>query len=370
VDIQKESKDGCSIKFEVKDTGIGIAKDKLKNIFNPFHQASKSTTRIYGGTGLGLSIVQNLVLAQEGKITVKSKENSGSVFSVMLPFKNADKSMPVNSLHNLAISDFKWKMNLNILNVEDVTTNQFLIEEILGDWGVEVEMASNGLEALKKIESKEFDLVLMDIQMPGIDGLETTRRIRAMEDPYFRNVPIIALTASTTDATKDEVFICGMQDFVLKPINVDDLRAKIVQHTNLVDEFEDLKMVDLREAEDDVDTKIIFEHTDNLFLENFVRYQEFLSLTIEEFKVNLDLLKDAIYKGELIKYRHLRHRMKSLIATFGMNELLKLMDEIKARMKEEPLTDKAKKEFVTSLDYHMNFLLDSMSNKLASLKWG
>ena len=370
VDAHKELKDGCLLKFEVRDTGIGIAKDKLPNIFQPFRQANKSTTRVYGGTGLGLSIVQNLVVAQKGKISVKSKEQEGSVFTVILPFKNADKSMPVNSLPNLTVSDFKWKMNLKIMYVEDVATNQFLIEEVLGDWGVKVDMASNGLEALKKIESKDYDLVLMDIQMPGIDGLETTRRIRAMEDTYFKNVPIIALTASTTDATKHEVFMSGMQDFVLKPIDVDDLRAKIVQYSNLVDEFQDLEIVDLKEQVDDEDTKIIFERTDKLFLDNFVRYKEFLGLTIEEFKVNRDLLKDTIYKGELIKYRHLRHRMKSLVATFGMNELTKLMDEIKARMKEGTLSDQEKKEFVTSLDYHINFLLDSMSNKLASLKWG
>jgi PAS domain S-box-containing protein len=370
VDIHKENKEGYSIKFEVRDTGIGIAKEKLKNIFQPFHQANKSTTRVYGGTGLGLSIVQNLVSAQKGKISVRSKENAGSVFTVILPFKYADKSMPVNSLPNLAISDFKWKMNLNIMYVEDVATNQFLIEEVLGDWGVKVDMASNGMEALKKIESKAYDLILMDIQMPGIDGLETTRRIRAMEDPYFRNVPIIALTASTTEATKDEVFMSGMQDFVLKPVNVEDLRAKIVQYTNLVDEFSELNIVDLQEKENDQDSKIMFERTDKLFLENFVRYKEFLNLTIEEFKVNRDLLKDTIYNEELVKYRHLRHRMKSLIATFGMGELTKLMDEIKAKMKDGPLSEKQKKEYVTSLDYHINFLLDSMSNKLASLKWG
>ena len=205
--------------------------------------------------------------------------------------------------------------------------------------------------------------------MPGIDGLETTRRIRAMEDSYFKNIPILALTASTTDATKDEIFISGMQDYILKPINVEDLRNKIVEFSSLVDEFKDLKIVDIEQKAEVDNTKIIFERTDKLFLENFVRYQEFLSLTIEEFRVNLDLLKMSIYNGEYIKYRHLRHRMKSLISTFGMKELLRLMDEIKEKLKVQKLTDKEKKEYITALDHHINFLLDSLSNKLASLKW-
>jgi len=279
-------------------------------------------------------------------------------------------SLPVNSLPTLQVSDFKWKMNLNVLYVEDVTTNQFLIEEILGDWGIKVEMASDGYEALKMIEPKQYDLILMDIQMPGIDGLETTRRIRAMEDPYFKNVPILALTASTTESTMDEIFISGMQDFILKPINVDDLRAKIVEFSSIVDEFKDLKIVDVEPDEGaDHDTKIIFERTDKLFLGNLVRYQEFLNMTIDEFKINLDLLKVSIYDEDLLKYRQLRHRMKSLIATFGMKELLKLMDEMKKKLKEGPLSTKEKNEFVTSLEYHVNFLIDSLANKLASLKW-
>ncbi|MCK5369365.1 MAG: response regulator, partial [Cyclobacteriaceae bacterium] len=369
IDLQEETESSYILKFDIKDTGIGIAHDKIKNIFDPFHQANKSTARVYGGTGLGLSIVKNLVELQKGEIGVKSEENVGSVFTVTLPFKIADSSLPINSLPTSKISNFKWKMKLDVLYVEDVTTNQFLIEEILGDWGITVDMASDGYEALKMIELKNYDLILMDIQMPGIDGLETTRRIRAMDNPYYKNIPIIALTASTTEATRDEVFISGMQDYVLKPVNVDELRAKIVEHSSIVDGFLDLKIVDVEPEKEENDTKIIFERTDNLFLENLVRYQEFLKMTIEEFKTNLDLLTVSIYDDDLIKYRQLRHRMKSLIATFGMKELLKLMDEIKGKLKEGSLTKKEKKEFITSLTYHINFLIDTLTNKLASLKW-
>ncbi len=367
--LKRKTKTRYILKFDVIDTGIGIPNDKLKSIFDPFHQANKSTARLYGGTGLGLSIVKNLVEIQGGAVEVESEVAKGSVFTVILPFKNADQSQPVNSQPVSKISDFKWKMNLNILYVEDVNTNQFLIEEIMGDWGVNVDMASDGYEALEIIKSKNYDLILMDIQMPGIDGLETTRRIRAMDDPYFKHIPILALTASTTDSTRDEIFLSGMQDFVLKPINVDDLRAKIVEHSSMVNDFKDVKIIEVEEEQDAGDTRIIFERTDKLFLSNLVRYQDFLRMTIEEFKVNLDLLKVAINEDDLKKYRQLRHRMKSLIATFGMDELLKLLDKIKVSMAEGDLTEKEKKEFITSLDYHITFLIDSLTNKMSSLKW-
>jgi PAS domain S-box-containing protein len=369
VDMVKKTQTGYQLKFEIKDTGIGIDQDKLSTIFDPFLQANKSTQRVYGGTGLGLSIVKNLIEIQKGTIEVQSEINVGSTFIVNLPFKKIDSSLPVNSLSNSMVSDFKWKMKLNVLYVEDVVTNQFLIEEILSDWGISVTMASDGYKALELIKDKSYDLILMDIQMPGIDGLETTKRIRALKNPYFKNVPILALTASTTDSTRDEIFLCGMQDYVLKPINVDDLRTKIVEVTNIVDEFKDLSIVEVAGAVEEKDTKILFENTDKLFLGNLVRYQEFLKMTINEFKVNLDLLKVSIYDDDLIKYRQLRHRMKSIIATFGMSELIKLLNDIKIKMKERTLTSKEKKEYINALEHHISFLTDSLSNKLASLKW-
>jgi PAS domain S-box-containing protein len=367
--LTEKTKTGFRLQFQVSDTGIGISDDKLSSIFDPFNQAAKSTPRVYGGTGLGLSIVKNLVELQKGTINVESKVDVGTTFTVSLPFRNIDASLPVNSLQSTKIRDFKWKMKLHVLYVEDVITNQFLIEEILSDWGISVDMASDGYEALEMIQDQSYDLVLMDIQMPGIDGLETTRRIRAMKGEYFKNLPILALTASTTESTKDEIFLCGMQDFVLKPINVDDLRTKIVECTNIVDEFRDMNIVDSGLEKIAESTKIIFDGTDKLFLGNLVRYQEFLKMTIDEFKVNLDLLKVAILDDDLTTYRQLRHRMKSIIATFGMQELLKLLDEIKANMKEGSLSAKEKKEFNTTLEYHISFLIDSLSNKLASLKW-
>lgn len=190
-----------------------------------------------------------------------------------------------------------------------------------------------------------------------------------MDDPYFKNIPILALTASTTETTRDEIFLSGMQDFILKPINVDDLRAKIIEHSSITDQFRDLKITSDEENVVEEDSRIVFVRTDKLFLSNLVKYQEFLRMTINEFKTNLDLLKLSIIDEDLKKYRHIRHRMKSLMATFGMKELLMLLDEIKIALNKDTITKKQKNEFAKSLDYHINFLIDSFTNKLASLKW-
>jgi CheY-like chemotaxis protein len=286
-----------------------------------------------------------------------------------LPFKNSDESLPVNSFSSSNTLEIKWKMNLQILYVEDVTTNQFVIEEILGDWGIKVVMASDGFEALKLIEEKIYDLILMDIQMPGIDGLETARRIRAMDDPYFKNVPILALTASTSGSIGDKIMDSGMQDFIIKPINVDELRAKIIEHTSIVDEFNEQDNLVEESEEEEKETPIIFERTDQLFISNLIKYQEFLKMTIDEFKINLELLTISIKDEDLLQYRQLRHRMKSLIVTFGMKELLKLLNEIKDKFIAGSLSSKEKKEFIKSLKRHVNFLIDCLANKLASLKW-
>jgi CheY-like chemotaxis protein len=179
----------------------------------------------------------------------------------------------------------------------------------------------------------------------------------------------VALTASTTDATRDEIFLCGMQDFVIKPINVDDLRTKIIEHSNMIDEFKNIKIINTEPDNDHKNSKIMFDRTDKLFLGNLVRYQEFLRMTIEEFRTNLDLLTVSIINEDLLAYRQLRHRMKSIIATFGMEELLKLLGDIKEKLKVGQLTLKEKKDFTNALQYHVQFLIDSLANKLASLKW-
>jgi PAS domain S-box-containing protein len=368
--LQEKAEDLYTVRFSITDTGIGIEEDKIDDIFNPFLQADSSTSRKYGGTGLGLSIVKNLVELQGGEISVTSKSGEGTTFDILLPFREADKEQPVQTLPINQIQNLKWQMRLKVLYVEDVSTNQILMEEMLNDWGISVEMANNGNEALEMIDDCVYDLILMDIQMPGLDGFETTRMIRAKDGEYFRNVPILAMTASTSESMKHEIMRSGMQDIVLKPVNIDELRSKIVEHTSVVDDSSE-EIINTAEP-DDVESNnhsIRFDKTDQLFLGNVIRYQEFLKKALEEFSINLELLEDAVSKQDLTTFRHISHRMKNILATFGIDELSNHLDEIRDKMQNGQLKAKDKKDISKGLRIHIEYIRDEMTNKLASLKW-
>ncbi len=359
------------LSFSVTDTGIGISQEKLATIFEPFHQAATETYRKFGGTGLGLSIVKNLIDLLGGTIRVESKEGVGTTFSFDLPFYRIDKNEPIHNLPIAHIKNMKWKMKLNVLYVEDVATNQFLIEEILSDWGIRVDMVSSGEEALEKVNSCIYDMILMDIQMPGMDGFETTKRIRSKEGNYFKEVPVIAMTASTSDATRRKVIDSGMQDLVRKPISADDLRSRMIQHIKLDGQiFEDPDDRVSEESESlDPGAKVNFEQTDQLFSGNVVRYQEFLRMSVEELSDNRDILLAAILEEDLEVFRKVNHRMKNLLGTLSVNDLLEHLENIKEKLRKNQLSEKAKEEIASGLKNSIEEIIDIMSHKRASLKW-
>ncbi len=366
--LAEKSEDDYRIKMKIKDTGIGIPEDKLSDIFNPFKQASASTTRKFGGTGLGLTIVKNLVELLNGQIKVKSADGKGSVFSVEIPFKKPDSQDLELVVPDTAIQNMNWKLDLNILYVDDVITNQFLIEEILKGWGIEVELASNGKEALEKIKTKKYDLVLMDIQMPGMDGYTATDMIRQMDDEYFKKVPIVALTANTSKSTRSKLSKVGMQDYILKPVNIEDLRAKLIKNSNLNEELDLSKLIIEEESGNQVVTTISYRQTDKLFLTNMVKYQDFLKKTINEFEMNFQELSFAMKAGDMDAYRKIHHRMKSILSTLNMHDLKSVVDDILDKLDSEPGDFDFDSEY-QNLKFQFDFVLDNLKNKLSSLKW-
>lgn len=369
VSLQEKSDAGYKVKFEVVDTGIGIPDDKLEDIFNPFQQASKSTTRKYGGTGLGLTIVKNLVEMLSGEITVSSNEGEGSVFTVVMPFKKADQQKVEQiASRSKTPKNLKWKLDLDILYVEDVLTNQYLLEEILKEWGVKVEAVSSGKEALERIREKKYDLVLMDIQMPEMDGYEASQRIRAMEGEYYKQLPILALTANTSKSSRGKVIQAGMQDFIIKPVNVDELRNKLIQHSRLGATIDPESFSELDPEGNEVISSINFEQTDKLFNANIVRYQDFLKKTIEEFENNYIEMVYAIRNRDAAIFRRVNHRMKSIVSMLNMNDLMAVIDEIKNKLLEnEQVADELSD--INTLKYQFDIVKDSLTNKLSSLKW-
>lgn len=221
------------IRFDVIDTGIGIPHDKLSTIFESFSQADASVTRKYGGTGLGLTIVKQLVELQNGTIQVESVEDKGSMFSVVIPYQVGSTADIIHDTMSASQRGFyknKFK-NLNVLLVEDNDINRLYANSILKNWECNIEMAENGYVALEKIKNRYFDIILMDIQMPVMDGFEATKAIRQGEVPKS-TVPIIALTANATRADIERCLAAGMNDCIPKPFTPEDLFRILIKYYN------------------------------------------------------------------------------------------------------------------------------------------
>ncbi|SEJ21400.1 Signal transduction histidine kinase [Dyadobacter sp. SG02] len=214
--------------FEVSDTGIGIAEDKLEKLFKPFSQVDSSTTRRYGGSGLGLVICEKLTALMGGGIEVKSALNQGSTFRFWITAKVAPdvrepeatdqgKDSSERKLH----VDFADRYPMSILVAEDNKVNQIVIMNTLNKLGYRANLAQNGLEVLDRVQKADYDVILMDMQMPQMDGLEATRRIKAHKN--ISHPFIIAMTANALQQDKDKCFEAGMDDYLSKPVILDDL---------------------------------------------------------------------------------------------------------------------------------------------------
>jgi PAS domain S-box-containing protein len=210
--------DRVVLRFSVSDTGIGIPEDKQKIIFEAFSQADASTTRRYGGSGLGLSISNQLVHLMGGQIEVESRPKAGSTFHFSLPFDLVRRPADHHA------------RRLDILVADDNAVNQKLVRALLKKLGHRATVAGDGQAALRAVRKRSFDLVLMDIQMPGMGGLEATAKIRDLEPRVGPHVPIIAMTAHTLTGDRDCALAAGMNDYISKPIRLEALRRAIQQH--------------------------------------------------------------------------------------------------------------------------------------------
>ncbi len=232
VSLLSENNEQVELKFSVKDTGIGIPKENLDSIFEEFRQAANDTTRKYGGSGLGLSIVKQLVEMQGGKISVESQVGVGSTFSLNLKFQknfnsDGEKGNPMKEEKRTPLIE-----GLNILLVEDNILNQVLAKKVLTDWHWNVEVAENGLVALEKLKKQDFDIVLMDIQLPEMDGYEATRYIRNKFPPPKCNIPIMAMTAHALAGEEEKCRAAGMNGYISKPFDQKNLYSKIISILN------------------------------------------------------------------------------------------------------------------------------------------
>jgi len=221
-----------NLQFQVRDTGIGIPINKQDQIFNSFSQADSNTTRIYGGTGLGLTISKKLIEIMNGSISVESIPENGTIFLIDLDLSISHKSMPKVSFTTDSLKNIDKVRGLHVLVAEDNEMNILIIKQFLKKWEISYEIAMNGQVALDKVKTGNFDMVLMDLQMPIMDGYHATINIRKLKEERFVKLPILAITASAFSEIRKKVFEAGMNDFVTKPIKPDELFAKIEKYIN------------------------------------------------------------------------------------------------------------------------------------------
>ena len=301
-----EGKD--EIEFSVQDTGKGIAVDKLGSIFKAFSQEDGTITRNYGGTGLGLAISSQLVELFGGELKVSSKEGVGSRFYFTLNIPHGDQFIK-QSLSN----EDKDLSDMNVLLVEDNEINQLLTTKLLGKWGANVQVANNGFEALEFLEKEGFDVVLMDMQMPEMGGVECTEIIRADKQ---LDIPIIALTANAVKGEEEKCFKAGMNEFVSKPFNPDELYNKINLAMGRTDREE--SSFDLRKIK-------------RLYGSDQKKINDFLMMIKLQLESDLASLNAKIEERDQDAVAFLAHKMKSTLDLIGSqkirSQILKLEED-------------------------------------------
>jgi PAS domain S-box-containing protein len=322
VDLLKEEEESVTLEFKVSDTGIGIAENNLETIFENFQQASSGTSRLYGGTGLGLAIVKQLVELQGGSIQVSSKVNEGSTFSFTLNFQktktnfNYTKYLEENGLADLE-SDWKnTKMkSIKVLVVEDIALNQLLMRTLLADFGFELDVAANGKIAIEYLETKSYDIVLMDLHMPVMNGFEAASYIR---DEMKLDIPIIALTADVTTVDLGKCRAAGMNDYMAKPVDDRLLYTKIIGLVNNPVHVGEL--IEDKPVSHKVSSCINLDYLKTRTKSNSDLMIEIIALYLEQTPLLINEMKQSLELKDWDSIASAAHRMIPSFAIIGLSK--------------------------------------------------
>jgi len=343
------------IQFEVTDTGIGIPKDKLETIFESFSQADTSVTRKYGGTGLGLTIVKQLVELQGGRISVQSKVDKGSTFSFVLPYQKGD-AKSINVVSYASGNGTGQKLNgLNVLLVEDNDINRLYAGSILKMWGCKVRFAENGAAAVESVKTFPLDLVLMDIQMPVMDGFEATKVIRALDDPKSK-LPIIALTANATRKDVEQCLAAGMNDCISKPFTPEDLFKAIKRQVGV----KKTKGAELKKADRpsfDLSYLKTVSNNNELFVTEMIEtYLKTMPRSIAE-------VRSFSGQKDWENLSRAAHKLKPSITLLGIHQAKELASEIERNAKLKQISP----EFNRAIESFCQ-ILENATAEIAALK--
>ena len=339
-----EDLEKVSIEFAISDTGIGIPEDQLDNIFENFQQATSGTSRLYGGTGLGLAIVKQLVEAQNGSIKVESKLNKGSTFRFVLDFDKTDLES-VEVVESVEIDEAI--KGSKILVVEDITLNQLLMKTLLEDFKFKCDIASNGKDAIEKLQNNAYDLILMDLQMPVMNGFEATDFIR---NQMNSQIPIIALTADVTTMDKSNCESVGLNDYITKPVDENLLYHKILCCLKRAP-CEPAEITE-SEKEKHADASCIsLKYLERISKSNKDLMAEMISLYLAEADELVKAMKKSTIESDSKSLHLTAHKLVPLFATMGIdvkyeNMAKQIMDYTRTNKNTEKIP-----ELVLKLEY-------------------
>ncbi len=356
--------DYASCLFEVEDTGIGIPKEKLVRIFERFTQAEADTTRRYGGTGLGLTISRHLIELQGGTLMVKSEPGEGSVFSFKLKFKRPNDKFGVGmATPDRGIKRIPKKVKpLKILLAEDTILNQNLILKVFQKTEHSVDIANNGVEAIEKVKLNNYDIILMDVQMPLMDGCQATEEIRKLKDPVKKKIPILALTAFVSRSEEERYRKKGMDAYITKPFDKENLFETIYSLTDSgfinfnsntsMDKDSNLFSLSFLEETSEGDTEFVIK---------------MVNLILDEAPDRLKSLKAAIQERDYAAIKTNAHKLKNIIIPVQMERAKELTTAI-----EENSRNAGNMQIIVShfaeLNEIIHSVLEPLRNRIEVLK--
>ncbi len=324
VEKTEQTEKTITLRISVSDTGIGIKQNKINDILNSFTQGDISTNRKYGGTGLGLTISKYLIEMFGGKLLISSEVGVGSVFSFEIEFEIGNQTELVALKENEKEYNNKLDQNIKILLAEDEPFNQLVVQSMVEEWGFDIEIAKNGNEALELLSQKQFDIILMDIQMPELDGLECTRIIRNEFKSPINLIPIIAVTANAYTEDHKIFYETGINEIISKPFKSQVLFEKIVEMLQI--KVEHNQSVNIAENEFDkvYNLNVVKKITkgDNDLLVKM--------LTVFKDKSNIEMKEalTAVYDQDWEQVGIVIHKLKPSIAYLGMIDIEKKMNNI------------------------------------------
>jgi PAS domain S-box-containing protein len=318
--------DGIAVRFDVCDTGIGIAKPAQVSIFEAFRQADASTTRRFGGTGLGLAITRQLVAMMGGEIAVDSTPGAGSKFSFTLRLgRSSSHAPPAPDPVDVQVDPH----GARVLVVEDNRVNQRILVKILERVGYAVEVCSTGIQAVDAVTARSFDAVLMDCQMPEMDGYEATRLVRLVEGTR-RHTPIIAITASAMTSDRERCLACGMDDFISKPLNPVDLLTLLGRWIQRPGDAPapDWASGGRRMVAAPVDVRVLQELRISLGPNGDSVVQELMDIFLEDAPISMEGIQTALAAGEAETVARAAHRLRGSASSFGAEVLTELCTRV------------------------------------------